>query len=143
MMLGRSFIIGLLSFVVCALAACTQVTETGTVYLLYTVEVKPDGDAWQSGGTGCFAVDLWGDTQSGGSASGTVGENYSITLESIPKGVDFSVEVDGTVIEQRTFDEAFLTSGATETVSFTLPGAEYKYQFSSGPDCDSLEAKPE
>ena len=105
------------------------------LYLMHRIEVRVEDD-WFNHGGGCMAVD-----QGGGSSGGfgtTPGNSYEAVLTVEHGKGEFTVTVDGEVVEHRVFDEAFLRSGNVEEVTFELPnGEEQRHSFWGGPECES------
>jgi len=123
---ASALLVGLLS-VSCA--------EREARYLLYTIESKDADGAWISGGFGCTLIDTNGGS---GTSEGSAGEGFSVTLQTVRAAAEFTVEVDGKIIEHRVFDDAFLRSTRHETVTFTLPIGEQRYNFRAGDSCDEV-----
>lgn len=123
-------------------AACgvAAVVVTGCGPDLYLMEKNESrvGDEWFYLGGGCMAVDTAGGGSTGGGTAGGANQDYSTVLTLEDGRGEFTVTVDGEVIEHRVFDETFLRSRRLEVVTVELPDGEAnRYSFWGGPECES------
>ena len=122
----------------CILLGLASMACGPDLYVMQQTEERVD-ERWFSLGGGCQEVTQGGASgSSGGFAPGAAGPGYEDVL-SVHDGIaEFTIRVDGEVVEHRIFDEEFLRSGKIEQVLFEVPDSSMRrYSFWGAPECET------
>ena len=122
----------------CAALALVSAACGPDVYVTQKVEERV-GDEWFTLGGGCLALTESGSSNTGGgTVPGAPGPSYSEELRVGDGIAEFTITIEGEVVEHRVFDEEFLRSGKVEQVLIEIPDVFVKrYSFWGAPDCQT------